>query len=55
MFTPSPGGRHRYLILDPAQKEQIIQTYTEIASAKPVPKAPRVFGQNKKQQQPQKK
>jgi inosine-uridine nucleoside N-ribohydrolase len=37
-FVPSSQGKHRYLILDPAQKEKIIQTYTEIASAKPVPR-----------------
>jgi inosine-uridine nucleoside N-ribohydrolase len=36
-FTPSPEGKHRYLILDPAQRERIIKTYTEIASAKPAP------------------
>jgi hypothetical protein len=35
-FTPSPGGRHRYLILNPAQKESILKIYTEVASAKPV-------------------
>jgi inosine-uridine nucleoside N-ribohydrolase len=35
-FTPSAGGKHRYLILDPEQKERIIKTYTEVASAKPV-------------------
>lgn len=35
-FTAAPEGKHRYLILDPAQKERIIKTYTEIASAKPV-------------------
>lgn len=40
-FTPSPEGRHRYLILDPEQKERVIKTYTELASAKPVPKQPR--------------
>src|SRR5262249_23623736 len=40
-FSPSPEGRHRYLILDPEQKERIVKTYTEIASAKPVPKQPR--------------
>ncbi len=40
-FTPSPEGKHRYLILDPAQKELVIKTYTEIASAKPVPRQPR--------------
>jgi hypothetical protein len=42
-FTPSANGKHRYLILDPAQAEHIVKTYTEIASAKPVPKAPRIF------------
>ncbi|MEP7273791.1 MAG: nucleoside hydrolase [Acidobacteriota bacterium] len=40
-LTPSPAGKHRYLILDEAQKERIIQVYTEIASAKPVPRQPR--------------
>lgn len=40
-FTPSPEGKHRYLILDPAQKERVLTTYTEIASAKPVPRQPR--------------
>jgi len=40
-FTPSAQGKHRYLILDPAQKERIIKVYTEVASAKPVPRVPR--------------
>lgn len=40
-FTPSAGGKHRYLIIDPAQKEIVIQTFREIASAKPVPRRPR--------------
>src|SRR5262245_32695838 len=40
-FTPSPSGKHRFLIVDPAQKSAIQQTYVEIASAKPVPRAPR--------------
>jgi len=40
-FTPSNDGKHRYLILDPAQKDRIIKTYTEIVSAKPVPRQPR--------------
>ncbi|MGH7247065.1 MAG: nucleoside hydrolase [Pseudomonadota bacterium] len=35
-FTAAAEGKHRYLILDPAQKERILKTYTEIASAKPV-------------------
>ena len=40
-FTPSADGKHRYLISDPAQKERGIRTYTELASAKPVPRQPR--------------
>jgi hypothetical protein len=35
-FTPSPQGTHRYLIVDPAQREPIIRIYTEIVSAKPM-------------------
>jgi len=50
-FTPSPEGKHRYLILDPEQKERVIKTYTEIASAKPVPKQPRFRRQQQQQQQ----
>jgi hypothetical protein len=37
-FTPSAEGKHRYLILDPAQKDRIVQTYVELASARPVPR-----------------
>ena len=51
-FTTSPGGKHRYLILDPAQKERIIKTYTEIASAKPVPRQPTIPAAAAKQQVP---
>ncbi len=40
-FTPSADGKHRHLILDPAQKERIVKTYVELVSAKPVPRAPR--------------
>lgn len=40
-FTPSAVGKQRYLILDPAQKDRILKTYTEVASAKPVPPPPR--------------
>jgi inosine-uridine nucleoside N-ribohydrolase len=47
-FAASDKGRHRYLILDPAQKERIIRTYTEIASAKPVPRKPRTPVDEKK-------
>jgi inosine-uridine nucleoside N-ribohydrolase len=37
-FTPSPNGLHRYLILDPAQKDRIIQTFVETTSARPQPR-----------------
>ncbi|MBC8165995.1 MAG: nucleoside hydrolase [Bryobacteraceae bacterium] len=37
-FTAGADGRHRYLIADPAQKERIVKAYTEVASAKPVPR-----------------
>jgi hypothetical protein len=47
-FTPSANGKHRYLIFDPAQKERIVKTYTEIASAKPVPKPARIPNFNNK-------
>lgn len=40
-FTPAPEGKHRYLILDPAQQERVLKTFIELASAKPVPKQPR--------------
>jgi inosine-uridine nucleoside N-ribohydrolase len=52
-FTPSPEGKHRYLILDPEQKERVIKTYTEIASAKPAPRQPRFRRQQQQQQQQQ--
>ena len=35
------------MIFDPAQKDRILKTYTEIASAKPVPKPQRIPGFNK--------
>ncbi len=50
-YTPSPSGKHRYLIVDPAQKSAIQQTYVEIASAKPVPRAPRIRRPPPQQQQ----
>jgi len=46
-FTASANGKHRYMIFDPAQKDRILKTYTEIASAKPVPKPQRIPGFNK--------
>jgi hypothetical protein len=48
-LTPGSEGRHRHLIFDPAQKERIVKAYTEIASAKPVP---RVRFRPPQQQQP---
>ena len=35
-FNTAAQGKHNYLIADPAQKEKIIQTEVELASAKPV-------------------
>jgi inosine-uridine nucleoside N-ribohydrolase len=49
-FTLLPEGRHRYLIMDPAQKDRIIKIYSEIASAKPVPRQPRRRSQQQQQQ-----
>ncbi len=40
-FAASASGKHQYLIFDPAQKEIILKTYVELASAKPAP--PRRF------------
>jgi len=40
-FTAGQNGKHSYLIVDPAQTAKIVQTWTEIASAKPVPPKPR--------------
>jgi ABC-type transporter Mla MlaB component len=40
-FQLSGSGNPRSLVLDPAQKDRIIKTYIEMASAKPVPRKPR--------------
>ncbi len=50
-FTPSAEGKHQQVIFDPAQKDRILKTYTEVASAKPVPRQPR-FRQQKKEDVP---
>jgi hypothetical protein len=48
-FTLSGSGNRSSLVLDPEQKERIIQKYVEMASAKPVPrKAPRRPADDKK-------
>jgi hypothetical protein len=43
-------GRHRYLIVDPAQKDRVIHAYTELASTHPIPRQRFRPGQKKKQQ-----
>jgi inosine-uridine nucleoside N-ribohydrolase len=40
-FTAKSGGKHRHLIVDPAQKDRVTQAFVELASAKPVVRAPR--------------
>ena len=40
-FVPSASGKHRHLLVDPAQKDRVIETYIELASAKPVVRMPR--------------
>jgi hypothetical protein len=34
-FTPGPTGTHRYLMVDPAQKDRIIKLYVDLVSARP--------------------
>jgi len=41
-FAAAGGGKHRYLIGEPEQRDRIVKTYVELASAKPVPRAPRI-------------
>jgi hypothetical protein len=38
MFTPSPDGRHRYLIAKPDQKARVLQAYVEMVTAQPPPR-----------------
>jgi hypothetical protein len=37
-FTPSQGGKHRQLIVEPDQKTKILQAFIDIVSAKPAPR-----------------
>jgi hypothetical protein len=37
-FTPAAEGKHRYLIVDPAQKERVIAVYSAMVSAAPAPR-----------------
>ena len=48
-LAPAPGGKHRTLIADPAQKDRIQQIYAETASTKPVRRAQRFRPPQKKQ------
>jgi hypothetical protein len=43
-FTPKADGMHRYLIVDPAQKAQVISSYTALVSAPPAPRPGRRGG-----------
>jgi hypothetical protein len=45
-FTPAADGRHRYVVVDPEQKEKVIQAYVELASAKPAPRRNQRFRPN---------
>jgi hypothetical protein len=52
-FSPSTSGKHRYLITDPAQKDRLVASLVELASAKPVPRQPRFRRPVEQQQQKQ--
>lgn len=52
-FTPNPAGKHRYLIVDPAQKERVTKLYTDMVSATPPPRPGRGRGFPPAQQQQQ--
>ena len=41
MFSPSPNGRHRYLITKPDQKARVLQAYVEMVTAQPPPRPAR--------------
>jgi len=43
-FTPGADGKHRYLIVDPAQKERVTTLYTAMVSAVPAPRPVRGRG-----------
>ena len=43
-FTPGADGRHRYVIVDPAQKERVLSLYTAMVSAPPAPRPGRRGG-----------
>jgi hypothetical protein len=43
-FSPGADGKHRYLIVDPAQKDRIIALYSAMVSAAPAPRPSRGRG-----------
>ena len=43
-FPPAADGRHRYLIADPARKEQLMAQYTALVAAPPAPRPGRGRG-----------
>lgn len=43
-FAPGASGKHRYLVVDPAQKDRVIKMYTDMVSAQPVPRGGRGRG-----------
>jgi hypothetical protein len=43
-FAPAANGKHRYLIVDPARKDQVISTYTALVSQPPAQRAGRGGG-----------
>ena len=43
-FTAAADGRHRYLMVDPARKDQVIAQYTALVSAPPAPRPGRGRG-----------
>jgi hypothetical protein len=40
-FSPSPDGRHRYLIAKPEHRAQVLQVYAEMVTAQPPPRPAR--------------
>jgi len=43
-FAPAADGKHRYVIVDSAQRDQVISTYTALVSAPPAPRGGRGGG-----------
>jgi len=43
-FAPQADGRHRYLVVDPAQKARVISQYTSLVPAQPAPRPGRRGG-----------